>query len=115
MQTFTVDGTQVPQLPDYQTVTSAANPVSNEKETEGGTIVREVVRSKRRELKAQWTLGETDLKTLHDLVMADSITVVTFMPDLGTDGSMVCYVENWEPKVISGGKRWRVSLTFKEL
>ena len=114
MQTFTIDGTQVPQLPDYQSVTSAASPVTNEQETEGGTIVREVVRSKRRVLKAKWTLSETDLKTLHDLVMADSITLVTFMPDLGTDGSMTCYAEGWQPKVVSGGKRWSVELVFKE-
>lgn len=115
MQTFTIDGMQVPQLPDYQTVTSAASPVDNTMETEGGTIVREIVRNKRRVLKANWTLSEDDMKTLHDMVMDDSVTLVTYMPDLGADGSMVCYAEGWEPKVVSGGKRWEVSLVFREL
>lgn len=114
MQTFTIDGTQVPQLPDYQTVTAAASPITNETETEGGTIVREVIRSKRRVLHARWTLSEAYLKTLYDLVMKDSITVTTYMPELGADGSMTCYVSEFEPKVISGGKRWSVELDFKE-
>lgn len=114
MQTFKVDNVQVPQLPDFQTVTSSASPITNETETEGGTIVREIVRSKRRELKATWTLSETNLKTLHDMVMKDSIEVTTYMPDLSADGSMTCYVSEFEPEIISGGKRWRVQLLFKE-
>jgi len=114
MQTFKVDNVQVPQLPDYQSVTSAASPVTNDTETEGGTIVREVVRNRRRVLKATWTLSESKLKTLHDMVMKDSITVTTFMPDLAADSSMTCYVDEFEPKAISGGKRWRVELTFRE-
>lgn len=114
MQTFTIDGVQVPRLPDFQSVTSAANPVSNETETEGGTIVREIVRSKRREMKATWTLSESELATLHSMVSPDSIVVRTYMPDLGADGSMTCYVDGWEPEVVRGGKRWRVELTFKE-
>lgn len=115
MQVFTIDGVQVPQLPDYQSVTSASSPVTNQKETEGGTIVREIVRNKRREVKAKWTLSETDLKTLHDMVMDDSITLVTYMPDLGTTSSMICFVDEFEPEVVSGGKRWEISLVFKEL
>lgn len=114
MKTFKVDNVQVPQLPDYQSITSASNPVTNETETEGGTIVREVVRNRRRELTATWTLSESKLKTLHDMVMKDSITVTTFMPDLAADGSMTCYVNEFEPEIISGGKRWKITLKFRE-
>lgn len=93
-----------------------------EQATEDGHTQRNVIRTGRHVISAEWELSPAWLKRLASVCSRDAVELTCFIPDLGATGTVSCFCSSgFSPKVEEGSERlagvsgiWKVSLTFTE-
>lgn len=110
---FLVDGYDLPPFVDGSYKVTGID-VATVSQSEAGTDIRELVRSKKHIVSASFLLEDSDLMELMALVENATMRLTCFLPEHG-ESVIDCYLSSgFNPTMRPGGILWSVDLEWTE-
>ena len=117
---FTINGTQVPKLPDAGSLQVTAEDVASTQTSEAGTTLRQVTRKRVHKVTATWTMTATQTQTLAALTASSPMTLNLWLPDTG-ETTLSVFVGSFSPSLEAAPRGpdasnalWKTTLEFIE-